>query len=1160
MSERDSRDADQGETNSNDGAKSSNEPIFTEGTPSYAVNALEGLIKKIAEGNAIVYVGAGVSQSAGLPSWDKLLEKLLEEAETRLENQNLITKAYFEELKRKSRNLEVGEWLLRLLGPEFHQVISSALAEGDDLCEVKPSIIHWNLVRSPFRMAITTNYDLLLESAYDSAYRICPQKLPYLTWKHTDEILRASARNRFRIVHAHGTVGDNNSIVLSASQYTMLHTTFPRFEDVMKGLLKNQTILFVGAGLEDPDLIFELQEAVAENGGAVGPHYALLPYGEAPQIRRDILRESLHVEVIPVGNADFPKQHEENEKKRAKEYATGRAPQEKTHWMTAATGSILRAIAGRVARRKTELGISGYPTSDDPTFCLESSLRVLLKHAIEITGSTRGDICLSPDGIDSHLSGELKYELSAGVRAGEASATPVPPDSICGIAYYESSMDEGVYVGNVNAADLALEIFKKREEIYKNRKKLRHFGNIQYVRGDETIQSELALPIGADGVRVGVLNLESNLLDGYGDDAYTCDDFRMVAKRFAEKAGRLYAAAHERDRRGVRLAAEDIERDEVYGALRSICGRIWRIARWTELPDPADVTSEKALPDLVFVVYRAHFRKGELQTQDPMKTVLKGRQLPKNSSPIKPLCFPFHTRKDKNKYMATRVFLDGRPYYYPSAAHAIAESKITNPDAVALGLSCHLDENGRARKEDLPKDIAEPIIGFPVLIQGHAAGSIVAWHYREPEACKNGVDPRQYELDGRDIELFRRVAHLMTNDFRWRERTLPKNDGVSAEGADGESKKLVRISKVEGVLNCITRTTAELSGNVDELNDVGIHYREQVGAAVLEFLTAIGEQEREFRALMRAKHCEPPEDWVSPTRCRCWIRSKAVTKKSRGSSTSPDMKPTFALAFQLTLRTEPSSGSEKEQPATVQQMWKNRFSVKSKTGRKKTWIAMQPLESSLQGDLEKGDPSADDPRKGDQGKNIDESPMQAGQRLSRAGKIQINGLDGIGTGPKPAEIDVEILDGDPHLSFLLSRIGAYPYAFQQKPQLIGPDVMAEILNKDPSLPWYVAPMIVGWKDQWKDDGAAEEAAGGKNLEYEVEGHFVGYLNFDSEPQVAARIREQAKEQRAKGKQPRSLEMKEDWAKFQNDLLHQMALFGACLAHHPCLQQLVVEGS
>jgi hypothetical protein len=1121
-----------------------------EGTSTYAVRALEGLVRKIADGQAIIYVGAGVSQSAGLPSWNELLAKLQKEATNRLKNQPNVARNFFEGLKKRSRNLELGDWLLRLLGPEFQQVISSSLSDGENLCKTEPSSIHWNIMRSPFRMAITTNYDLLLERAYAETYHACPVTLPYLTWKHTDEILRAGTGKSFRIVHAHGTVGDSNSIVLSGSQYTMLHNARPRFEDVIKQFLKNYTFLFVGTALEDPDLIYILQEAIAENAGVVGPHYALLPYKEAPQIRREILRESLHIEVIPIGSKELVKEWEE---KQSSEGSSGKG----TYWMTAAVSSMLRALAGTVALRRFRRDIPGSPTSDDPTFCLDVALAALLRQAIEATGSFRGDICLSPDGIDSHLSGVLQYEYSEGATTGEVIHRNVHPSSVCGIAYHEADTRVGVYIKDVTSRNLAAQIANSG---------LTHYGEVRYVSGDSRVRSELALPIEADGVRVGVLNLESNLIAAYGEDGTETRNFLHVARSFAEKAGRLYAAAHDRDRRSARLEA--VNGSEVYRQLREIQRELWHLARGRMPP----TEGRDAAEHLEFLAYRARYRTGELISQNPTETILKGKWAADGGPRVGEQRFPFSGMKEqeKDRYLATRVFLDGRPYYYPNVCKAIKEGKIHNRYSKTLGLSLRVDNHGMVQpKQECPRP--EPIIGFPVLIHGHVAGVVVAWHFlKEPEDTE--------ELDSRDIELFRRATHLMANYFDWRKRRDDAGAGVgqstlqpeaahdtenpNAARENVESRTEARrvptefpsIGIVREVLSCITKGKIEdLDRSDDSLDAAGRCYRRQIGPAVLGFLRLLGRQESAFRE----RNSDRPTDWISPLRCRCWVRARPSAAKESspkaGARTVDNSKmqqspgsdrendPIFTLAFELNI----GEGGH--------QIWRNRF----------------PRSVGMARASEQRDPlnvKAQDPTIGIMMKPLPRlSSLDAAASMNRPRPRDIvlsptarpeKIIYWAPASGKPATLECqqtpeslfEVFENNLHLSFLLSRISVYPYAFRQMPRVIGTDIMVEALDKNPDLPWFVAPLIVGRQDRWEDDGAndcPQEVDSEKNL--------AGYLTFDDGPGYS-KWKDALKEESSQtvGR----VEMKDDWVKVQNDMLHQITLFAACLAQQPCLRNLV----
>jgi GAF domain-containing protein len=658
---------DEDEHGVNSDPKASRPP---DGSPAYALKKMESLAREIAEGRAIVYVGAGVSQSAGFDSWEKLLGQLLERASGRLETEGVLTTKYFSILRSKSRNLEVADWLDILLHPDFSSEVASVLL-GSKQERRKPSAIHRNLARLPFSMAITTNYDLLLTTAYEEADPEGPKPNQY-TWKQVRDILAAIRKRTFAIIHSHGHIDDLSSIILAGNQYSAAQYRNPRFWEVMKWLFKTKTFLFVGAGLEDPDLIYQLQEARAESKEAAVLHYALLPHDEAPRLRREILKRSLSIEVIPVGTEDQVLTHDEKA------------------WLSPAVSRILRDLSGLVAAQRVDAIQPGLPTSDDPTFCLNASLKKLLGQAVRLTGSFRGDFCLSPDGPASHLSGKLVYALVEGPTDPKIKNAHVTPNSICGIAYYQATSESGVYVIDV-----------KRREIARQ-SKLGHYGVVEYVPGDPAVMSELAIPIDIGAVRVGVLNLESNLVDAYSEDHL------KVARRFAEKAGRLYAAAYERKQRSTLLSREYIE--PAYVEIKSVCGRIWKLSR------PNQTNS----PEFAILVYQADYIEGRLVAQCPIGTIL-----PKKAAVVveRP-SFSFHDPGKKNSSLVTRVFIDGRPYGYSNIDRAIQQGKVTDQYVSQLGLQ-------------------GPVIGFPVLIRGHIAGVVVVGHRGKKRA----------DIDGRDIVL-----------------------------------------------------------------------------------------------------------------------------------------------------------------------------------------------------------------------------------------------------------------------------------------------------------------------------------------------------------------------------------------------------------------------
>jgi putative methionine-R-sulfoxide reductase with GAF domain len=90
------------------------------------------------------------------------------------------------------------------------------------------------------------------------------------------------------------------------------------------------------------------------------------------------------------------------------------------------------------------------------------------------------------------------------------------------VSLFTSQRRSTVYVENVD-----------RDHISES-SKLGDFGEVNYLKGHDQVRSELAMPVEADGVRVGVLDLESNLVGAFSEHHV------FVARRFAERAGRVW--------------------------------------------------------------------------------------------------------------------------------------------------------------------------------------------------------------------------------------------------------------------------------------------------------------------------------------------------------------------------------------------------------------------------------------------------------------------------------------------------------------------------------------------------------------------------------------------------------------------------------------------
>jgi hypothetical protein len=205
----------------------------------------EELVEVVRAHDGVLFVGAGVSATLGLPGFQGLVDELAAELgyDTEVFRQlgDYPTLAEFYRLERGG----LGELRSRL----------DVKWNRDDI-EIGLSKVHKLIVEMGFRLIYTTNWDRWLEKAHDAA------GVPHKTIVGVGD-LRAVQENVVQIVKFHGDFSDDTSLVLTESSY-MRRMDFSSPLDIkLRADALGRSLVFIGYSLNDPNtrlLLFKIHE------------------------------------------------------------------------------------------------------------------------------------------------------------------------------------------------------------------------------------------------------------------------------------------------------------------------------------------------------------------------------------------------------------------------------------------------------------------------------------------------------------------------------------------------------------------------------------------------------------------------------------------------------------------------------------------------------------------------------------------------------------------------------------------------------------------------------------------------------------------------------------------------------------------------------------
>lgn len=183
------------------------------------------IIEAMNDDSLIIFVGAGVSANSGLPSWNQLISEL--RVELSLDDN-------------EEDNLKVAQFYYDTWGQQkYFQKISNVFSEHTTAV---PNEIHEQILKIQPRHVITTNYDTLLEEELNKGVT------KYSIIKSDYDIPYAQG-NRY-LIKMHGDL-DSKNIILKENDYLDYENNFSMISTLIKSLIMNNTILFIGYSLGD---------------------------------------------------------------------------------------------------------------------------------------------------------------------------------------------------------------------------------------------------------------------------------------------------------------------------------------------------------------------------------------------------------------------------------------------------------------------------------------------------------------------------------------------------------------------------------------------------------------------------------------------------------------------------------------------------------------------------------------------------------------------------------------------------------------------------------------------------------------------------------------------------------------------------------------------
>jgi hypothetical protein len=249
------------------------------------------LVTEIARRRSVIFLGAGVSMQCTNHAGQhpKNWHDLLLAAVASVPGAN-ARKTEIRKLIKSGDYLTACEVIRDRMGIHaFHAFLIQELLTPN----FQPAPIHDTIIQLGSRIFATPNFDKLLENKA-SALPGAPVRIK----NYYDSDVAAVAKGSMTVIlKVHGTIDSPDKMIFTRADYTKARNDHWAFYTVLEALSMTHAFLFIGCGLNDPDIKLMLEDHAFIHKWAE-PHYFVMPRKTFPSSVVPAIERNLNIKII----------------------------------------------------------------------------------------------------------------------------------------------------------------------------------------------------------------------------------------------------------------------------------------------------------------------------------------------------------------------------------------------------------------------------------------------------------------------------------------------------------------------------------------------------------------------------------------------------------------------------------------------------------------------------------------------------------------------------------------------------------------------------------------------------------------------------------------------------------------------------------------------